>query len=380
MQKKILCICTLLISSLSAMEKDFKIPLELTHQSPEITRVHSPEYLQWLEKQAKYKNFIECTPKYASSWKQLKSELRSVRTTLKATRDMVKAKEYGITLPTFAVSFGDSNSFAGNRRLLINNFHKGRYATIPIAAAYALQTNLFKRILIIDENLNVFNNADIDKLEEYYRYGNGALFYSPHNEQTSSLFKDKVVNYDKVNYTMLWNFLNNEGKDIDLVFYNIDLDNNDDTDQRNPNIFSLFQKCIPVVFIISDHKWHTEELDYTLRHITRIASKLKPFFIPGLQQELHTLVGGVYKLYNDNGASEEMYHSDTENDEPELYRLSEPYCSESDDNDYDDALSNFHPSESDEEEDDDNSLDKIIAKYKKIADEKGIVCKNKFYM
>ncbi len=349
-------------------------PLELTHQSPEITRVHSQEYLQWLKKQAD-----NPSRKYAShTHEQLASELQSVRTTLKTTRDIIKAKEYGITLPTFAVSFGDSNSFAGNRRQLQDNYHRGCYATIPIAAAYALQTNLFKRILIIDENLDVVDNADIDDLEEYYKYGNGALLYSPHNEQTSSIFKDKVINYDNVNYTVLWNFLNNEGQNIDLVFYNIGIHKGKYTDQRKLNIFSLFQKLIPVVFIIPDHKWYDKKLDYILTYITMTASKMSTLFASKLETSDYKL-RPIYKIYNDNWITEEMcYTSNSESEdssETDFDRASE---SESNDNDYDNALSHFYSSESDDDSDDD--IDNIMAKYKENSDEKGIACKNKFYM
>ncbi len=240
MQKKILCICTLLITSLSAMEKEFKIPLELTHQSPEITRVHSQEYLQWLEK----KTLNESLKLASDEYKFLKHDLTFVRAVLNATNDVIQAKKKSSLQPHYGISVIPDNYYgAGNA---LPREYADTYAIIPIAVAHALQSNVFKRILIINEFLNNDNYNDI---KHYYSKGNGSLFYPDKNKDTElfNLFNGKIITSDKIKQN-IDTFLETDGKNIDLIFYNLDIDE----DTHNPKKYlSILNKYIPTVFILA---------------------------------------------------------------------------------------------------------------------------------
>jgi hypothetical protein len=285
MQKYIVLTCILLTTSATAMERTKKsanttvkkrmeisekreisieIPYKLSHQSPEITHIHSQKYLRFMEEQADKKAI---NPKHPGQrHEDLTKALHYVGATLNATNDLINLKRRSAIQPYYSVSLiGDSFSSAGDK-------YTGSwdpYAVIPIAAGYALNTKLFKRILIIDDHVDqnprrvkkYYRCKYDDKKDplkwiannnrEYYSSGNGSLFYPKNNPKLSKLFNGKIITYDKIGDTTLWNFLHNEGKNIDLVFYNIDSNKAKYLDELKPNIFSLLQKLIPVVFIIS---------------------------------------------------------------------------------------------------------------------------------
>lgn len=232
---------------------------------------------------------------------------------------------------------GGSNSFAGNRRLLRWDDDKQAYATIPIAAAYALQTNLFKRILVLDEYITVEKYADLDTLEEYYRYGNGALFYSQFKKKTAALFNGKIITQDKINHKILWNFLRTDGQDIDLVFYNIDASKVKHTDQRKPNITSLFLKHIPIVFILSD-TYNYNATEYIVKYIAKTASEMSTILTPTLENNLHNLQIILANYYLRDASKckfVDIYSPEHSSDTDDNWSLSESESEESDDNDYD---------------------------------------------
>jgi len=129
------------------------------------------------------------------------------------------------------------------------------YAVIPIAVAHALQSNLFKRILIIDEIFNRTKDVDdeedddFDDIEHYYSKGNGSLFYpnKDKNIELFNLFNGKIITSDKIEQNIN-SFLTTDGKDIDLIFYVLDIDE----DTSAPNSYTpILNKDIPTIFILA---------------------------------------------------------------------------------------------------------------------------------
>lgn len=279
MQKYILFTCITLITAACAMERmeiAIKVPCELSHQSPEITRIHTQKYLGWLEEQAQ-QTATNPDHRPAHSYENINIALQNVGATLNATNNLINSIKNKSTLQRcYGIALADPSSFAGNEKTNSGDL----YAAIPIAAAYALKTNLFKRILIINEDLDqnpnsVKLNRDCENAyefilqtnREHHESGNGSLYFSNNNPELSALFNDKIITRHAIHDTPLWNFLHYNSKNIDLVFYNIDSAKKKCCllgDTREPNILALFQKCIPVVFIISgaDHNASMDIINY----------------------------------------------------------------------------------------------------------------------
>ena len=251
MQKKILCICTLLTTSIVAMKTSSKIPLQLTHQSPEITRVHSPEYLQWLENDTLARS-LKSNQDFS---KLLRFDLTYVRAVLNATHDVIQAKKESSIQPHYGISVIPEHYYgAGNA---LPRVFGDTYADIPIAVAHALQSHVFKRILIIDELFNKEEEVsddeekdDFDYIEHYYSKGNGSLFYPDKDKdsQLFNLFNGKVITSDKIKQS-IDTFLETDGKDIDLIFYCPDMDGDA---LNSDNYISILKKYIPTIFILVD--------------------------------------------------------------------------------------------------------------------------------
>jgi len=271
MQKYIALTCITLITSAVAMERmeiSVEVPYKLSHQSPEITCIHTKEYLHWLEEQA-HQTAINPDHSPGHSYENIKMALQHVGATLNATNDVInnakKPNKNLISRPYSCRSFAEAFSFAGNGHP--NSWDL--YAAIPIAAAHALKTNLFKRILIIDEDLDQDPDSIRANYEckdpfqfieerdcEYYESGNGSLFYPNNNPELAALFADKIITYDtiQIHNNVLLDFLQNKGSDIDLVFYSIDSAKTTKFDicERQRNMLALFHQCIPIVLIHSD--------------------------------------------------------------------------------------------------------------------------------
>lgn len=230
MQKQILFMCSVFCTTIIAMEKSSKIPLQLTRQSPEITCVHTHEYLEWL--------------KQTHNSEKLTFDLNLVATVLNATNDVINAQKNESLKPHYSICVIPENYYgAGNSE----HNYADSYAIIPIAAAHALKSNLFKRILIIDlfesatKNIPCESDEYYNETHEYYTQGNGSLF---------ELFDGKIITSDKIQ-GHLYYFLENAGKDIDLIFYNIDMEIGGL--KEIPRCWILLQKRIPTIFILSGH-------------------------------------------------------------------------------------------------------------------------------
>lgn len=234
----------------------------LSHDSPEITRIHDAHYLSNLEKHpsamlAVINNnpLIALYPNaYSSTY--LKFLLTDTTTTLEALKKLIVIKNQLLVGPPYIVSLGNGNSFAGCDK----GCNGDVYASIPIAAAYALDSKLFNHILIIDENIDR-GNGDISS---YYLQGNGEIFCDKEIKHNNGIFRsDNIIVYDDRYVTMktVEDILDSHPTNIDLALYNVETKIPITKENRIKNLTILFKKLIPTLIILSGDK--NKNLDQT---------------------------------------------------------------------------------------------------------------------
>jgi hypothetical protein len=247
----------------------------LSHQSSEIKRIHSHSYLHNLDKHPSAmlaainnKMLMSLYPNFYSKT-HFTPMLDNVSTTLAATECVISIKDN--IQPNYAISLAEGYSFAGH-----NHSNNGDvYAPIPIAAAYALNIkDAIKHILIIDENVTP------ETAQYYFEHGNGSIFFQNNNQNLSTLFQNKVGIHHNILNT-LGSILNHNT--IDLVFYNINIDNIEPMDgfkpaevkNRNYQISSLFEHSIPTVFIFSgDKNKNQDDICSLIKYIAKTAQNV----------------------------------------------------------------------------------------------------------
>jgi hypothetical protein len=256
----------------------------LSHESPEISRIHSDEYLQNLDKHPSstlgaINNSVFtwlCPNVYTKTY--LPSMLNNVSTTVAATECVISTHNAPTYKTNYAISLAEGYSFAGH-----NNGNSGDvYAPIPIAAAYALNKNSdIKRILVIDENLT------LNTTEYYFTHGNGSIFFTKNNPKLSALFKDKIITHNHIPYE-LHDYLHRPDNTIDLAFYNINIDDVEPIEDMHPahakerelKIHALFSHLIPTIFILSgDKKKYQDDTYNCITQISNIAENINPLDI-----------------------------------------------------------------------------------------------------
>jgi len=253
----------------------------LSHESPHISCIHSDEYLHNLDKHtsstlATINNSMLrwfCPNGYSKSY--LTPMLNNVSTTVTATECIMTTDTIPKYKPNYAISLSEGYSFAGHD----HGSNGDVYASIPIAAAYALnKNNNIKRILIIDENLT-FNTT-----QYYFNRGNGSIFFSKNNPTLAALFKNKIITHNQIPFE-LQDFLRKPDNKIDVAFYNINIDDVEpiedmhpaDAKEREFKIHTLLSHLIPTVFILSGDKNKYQDDTYALiTHIKNIAEKVTP--------------------------------------------------------------------------------------------------------
>ena len=270
---------TKLTEKFSINSKCPKNEYTFSHNSPEINRIHSNDYLSNLDHHptatlAAIDNTFGSWYPNAYSRSYLPPMLDNIHTTFAATECVIVVDKMTNTKPNYAISLAEGCSFAGH-----NQGGKGHvYAPIPIAAAYALQehNDTVKRILVIDENITPNTN------ECYFKSGNGSIFFPENNPELSALFENKIVTNNQV-AEELWDFLHKPENTIDLAFYNINIDDVEpiegmhpaDAKERNLKIWSLFLHFVPTVFIFSGDKENHQDITCsTIECITNIAQKI----------------------------------------------------------------------------------------------------------
>jgi hypothetical protein len=259
-------------TSLSKCPKKKK---SLYHQSPQVSCVHSQTYLDNLDKHPSImlaainnKAPISFYPNIYSK-SRLEPMLNNISVTLAATQCVIATNNISDCKPNYAISLDEGCSFAGHAQ----GSNGDVYATIPIAAAYALKTDSIKHILVIDENVT------LKTVEDYFNHGNGSIFYPKNNPKLSALFGAKVITHNQSSET-LWNLLHKPNNDIDLVFYNINIDdfNCDIIDERKLKIMSLLYNFVPTVFILSGDKDKYQDAACSIiDHTTTTAQKIISF-------------------------------------------------------------------------------------------------------
>jgi hypothetical protein len=251
----------------------------LSHESPHISCIHSDEYLHNLDKHpsstlAAMNNSLFtwlCPNQYSKSY--LTPMLNNVSTTVAATEYVITTDSIPQYKPRYAISLAEGYSFAGYDHGSNSNI----YASIPIAAAYALNKNgNIKRILIIDENLT------LNTMHYYFTHGNGSIFFPKNNPKLSALFKNKIITHNQIPFE-LHDFLRKPDNKIDVAFYNINIDDVEpiedmhptDAKEREFKIHTLLSHLIPTVFILSGDKNKYQDDTYTLiTQISNIAEKI----------------------------------------------------------------------------------------------------------
>src|SRR5260221_1403699 len=259
-----------------------KNEIALSHNSPEIARIHSNDYLNNLDQNTTITlaaidhTFSSWYPNaYAKSY--LPPMLDNVHTTFAATECVIAVDKISNVKPNYAISLAEGYSFAGHNQG--GNVHV--YAHIPIAAAYALEehNDTVKRILVIDESITP------NTTEYYFKSGNGSIFFPENNPELAALFNNKIVTNNQI-ADELWDFLHNPENKIDLAFYNINIDDVEpienmhpaDAKERNSKIWSLFYHFIPTVFIFSgDKDNHQDTTCSTIEYIANTAQKIASF-------------------------------------------------------------------------------------------------------
>lgn len=227
----------------------------VVHQSPRIACIHSQKYLDNINNHPTAMlsaiNNSTVTSLYPNRYSthQFTQMLNDVTATVIATQRVIDVKDNPECKPNYAISCGQGYSFAGYAQ----GNHGDAYAAIPIAAAYALNTNVIRRIFVIDDNITEKTRFD------YYNSGNGTIFCPQNNADLAALFKGKIITHDNIPSDQLWHFLANPEKSIDLAFYNININDSGMTDEREKKILSLFYNFIPTIFILSGDKnrYHT---------------------------------------------------------------------------------------------------------------------------
>ena len=286
MQKLILFVCMLLHILLSAMEKQtyrpcicidetfyHKTSLEghlfaklaerfsdipyigfhqkydmLYHRSPLISTIHSPKYLRALKKNRSRIDLVLM--------------LKQTSVTVTATKYLLEQLDKQ-EFPHYAISLGEGYSFAG-----YNQSHHGHtYAAIPAAALYALNTQLVKNILVIDENIN-------ENGQFYYEQGNGSIFFSEENPKLADLFDNKITTFKEMRE--IPQLLDLDYDNINLAFYNINIEHaNKTVEKRLLSIANILNKRIPTVFILSgDKNKHSQTVCSIIDYIDNIVQLL----------------------------------------------------------------------------------------------------------
>lgn len=256
MLKQILFMSSVFCTTITAM-KDF-IPRIVYHKNS----VH----YSLVEQLSKKFNMMSIHPK--------EEKLDNSCTTIHATHciippDNQKRKSH------YIICLSEGNSFIGQSESNTINM----YAPIPMAAAYALERELIKRILIIDENITP------NTIDYYSKHGNGSILFPKNNPELEALFTNKIITHNQITEE-LWNFLHNQKNKIDLAFYNINIDDVEriegldpaDAKERKSNIISLLYNFIPTIFIFSGdkEKYQTSLCSY-IDYINKQAQKSVAF-------------------------------------------------------------------------------------------------------
>ena len=318
MQKQILFALALCSTNITGMEKqpnpsivsEHSHNVILQHTAPNITRIHSKAYLNNIEKHPSAmlsainnNAFIYFYPNnYSTTY--FTPMLKNVTTTMLAAIDVLTAIEDRQKRQNYAISLSEGYSFAGHAQ----GTNGDVYASIPIAAAFALNTQLAKHILVIDENLTSKTMAD------YFQHGNGSIFYPHNNPELSALFDDKIITRNTITNDYLRNFLQDTKDGIDLAFCNINIDNSDTADERKETITSLLHNAIPTIFILSgDKNKHQDSTNTLIDYITKTAAECK---IDALLSEFQSFSpGGYYHNYADETLSSSNDDSSTDDEE-----------------------------------------------------------------
>lgn len=318
MQKQILFVLALCSTNISGMEKQPTPSIVsgdshnviLNHTAPNITRIHSKTYLNNIEKHPSAmlsainnNAFIYFYPnRYSTTY--FTPMLKNVTTTMLAAIDVITAIEDRQKNQNYAISLSEGHSFAGHAQ----GTNGDVYASIPIAAAFALSTQLAKQILVIDENLTPTTTLD------YFERGNGSIFYPQNNPELFALFNGKIITHDKITNNDLENFLHDTKNGIDLAFCNINVDNPDAADKRKETITSLLHNAIPTIFILSgDKNKHQDSTNALVDYITKTAAECK---IDALLSEFQSFSPGGYSHnYADETVSSSNGSNSTDDDE-----------------------------------------------------------------
>lgn len=301
MQKYILLIFTLLILPINSMNflkeiKYFTLQYgiyKLSHQSPEITQMHSQKYLNTIDKTIMKDAICESYVVYNYH----KRMLRETGNILDEIDNLIGLKNVFDNELWYRIASAQGNTFAGYETGISN-----MYANIPIAISHALKTNSFKRILVIDE--------DVDKItsKRYHKSGNGSLLYNHPNPELFNLFKDKVITYDKIPENTLWKFLHTNGKDIDLAFYHIG-DLGCENSERKAHIFSLLQKRIPIIFLVP-----SDYMDTITNYIHDTAFAIEQLTFPEDFKDFLEIKKDVSEIKNNHQKNDnyDIYHNYTD--------------------------------------------------------------------
>ena len=221
----------------------------LSHDSPEITYIHDKKYLNNLEKHpsamlaAINNNYLISLYPNAKSRDYLKPLLMDTTITLAALKRLIENKNnHPDCKPHYAVSLGSAGSFAS-----YDYGNKGDvYASMYIAAAHALKSKQFQRLLMIDENTSL------------------TMDYKFFSDKLIGTFREK-------------DYLKSKGHDIvlrgriDLAFYNINIDKQDAKNERLDNFSDLFNRLITTLIIFSgDKSKNIDQICALLNQITEI--------------------------------------------------------------------------------------------------------------
>lgn len=270
----------------------------LSHESPVVKMVHSQQYLNLIEKHPSIMlsgithRLLPALYPNCYSRTYFTEMLKECSTTVAATKLLIERLQKKELVSRYAISLAQGYSFAGHAEG--NNGHA--YAPIVMSVLHALNTEIIKHIVIIDENIS--RNKMV--AQEYYEHGNGSILFSTNNT-FAELFENKIIVLEKMPAETLWksftdpenviqdmltykyrpgknilNFINSYHHSIDLAFYNINIENENET--RLMSITNLLNKLIPTVFILSGDKNKYKETAYSIiDHIINVTKLCAAF-------------------------------------------------------------------------------------------------------
>jgi hypothetical protein len=261
MQKQIFFVCTVFCTTIIAMEK--LVPRIIYHKNNV-----SDSLIKQLSEKFGSINIVT-----------QQKDLDNTCTTIHATQCITPHDNQKRKL-NYVISLSEGHSFQGSDTTEGINI----YAPIPMAAAYALETKLVERILIIDENITP-KTADY-----YFDHGNGSILFPKNSPELKALFNKKIIAHTQTSKE-LWDFLHDQKNKIDLAFYNMNIDDVEpienmdpaDAKERKLKIISLLYHFIPTIFIFSGdkEKYQTslcDHIDYINDQAQKsVAFKNEPF-------------------------------------------------------------------------------------------------------